>query len=150
MEKVNATIYNIVMVIMAAVMGLLGYFIPSRAIGTGVGVLAAVIVAAAAFVLLKKKEFNPRGYFIFGSHKNDTIVCACEFVLVYGAMAYLGISGKASPNVCAWETAMIIAFCAILFYGVEKKRLRDDMIAEIEEEQKRQMMEEESEEESEE
>ena len=143
MEKVNATLYNIIMFIMAAVMGLCSYFIPSAAIGTGVAVLAAVVVVVLAVAVLRKADINPGGYYIFGSHKTDTIVSAVEFVLVLGLMTYLGVSGMVSPGVCSWETAMIIGFCAMLFYGIEKKRLREDMIAEIEAEQRRQMMEEE-------
>lgn len=141
MEKLNATILNIIMVVMTAVMGLAGYIIPSRAVGTSIGVLLAVIVAVIAYFILRNAKINERGYYIFGSFSKDAAVSAVEFVLVLGMMTFLGVSGKVSPDVAAWETVLVIAFCAMLFYGIEKKRLRDDMIAEIEEEQKREAME---------
>lgn len=143
MSKVNATLINIIMVIMTGVMGICGYFIPGRTLGLSIGILGAVLVAVIAFFVLKKADINERGYYIFGSHTKDMIVCAGEFILVTGLMAYLGISGSLSATVCAWETVMIFAFCGMLFYGIEKKKLRDDIIAEIEEEQRRQMAEEE-------
>ena len=139
MEKVNATILNVVMVIVAAYMFVINHFIESsfaRGFATGLGV---IIIIAASVAVIRSANLNERRYYIFGTQKKDIIVSAVEFILIFGLMTYLGWSGTITPQVSAWETVLLIAFCMMLFYGIEKKRLRNDIIKEIEEEQMAEM-----------
>ena len=139
MEKVNATVLNVIMVIIATYMFVVNHFIEGsflRGIITGAGVAAIAVISV---LVIKSADINERRYYIFGTQKKDIIVSAAEFIFIFGLMTYLGATGTITPQVSAWETVLLIAFFMILFYGVEKKRLRNDIIREIEEEQMEEM-----------
>lgn len=139
MEKVNATVLNVIMVIIAAYMFILNHFIESSFIMGFASGLGIVLIIAASVGVIRSANINERRYYIFGTQKKDIIVSAVEFILIFGLMTYLGWSGTITPQVSAWETVLLIAFCMMLFYGIEKKRLRNDIIKEIEEEQMAEM-----------
>lgn len=89
--------------------------------------------------LIKKFSFNERGYYIFGSPEKDIIACIIECVLIFGLIGYVTAKEMISSGTAVWESIMLVAFFAMMYYGIEKKRLRDDIMAEIQEEQRKEL-----------
>ncbi len=144
MSKINAKLINIVLLIATVYAGVIRVLFEYFGVGNNIILILTqcigiIVILAAAYFIIKKYGFNERGYYIFGTPKKDIIACIIEFILVFSLIGYATIKELISLGTAVWESIMFVAFFMILFYGIEKKKLRDDIIAEIQEEQRREM-----------
>lgn len=144
MSKINAKLINIILLIATVYAGGIRVLFEYFEMGNNVILILTqcigiIAILAAAYFIIKKHDFNERGYYIFGTPQKDIIACIIEFIIIFGLIGYAAIKEMISSGTAVWESIMLVAFFMILFYGIEKKKLRDDIIAEIQEEQRREM-----------